>query len=138
MKYTKYIMWVMILISVCIAVWAFQTSFTGATVDTLLYWGYILVGTGILAIVGFGLGYAAIVNPKSLIKIFGVIAGVAALVAVSYFLAKGEPVNIIGARQPSDGELKFVETILNLTYIALGASVCAILFGICVNFLRSK
>ena len=79
MKVTKYIMWVIIAVAVGIAIWVFNSvsSITlggeNPCVDALLYYAYALIGVGVVAIAGFGLGYAAVVNPKSLLKILGIV-----------------------------------------------------------------
>lgn len=141
MKYTKiikYLSWALLFVSAAIAIWAYAINFTDAAVDTLLYWAYAMVGVGILAAVIIGVVISAINNPKSLINILIGIVGVVVVVAIAYFLAPGSPaIGYVGPEITAD-TLKFTDTILNLTYLACGAAVIAIIVGAVMNAVRSK
>ena len=135
MKLNKIIKWGMIaliLVSVGLLIWGFSVGFEsndGKAVELLLYWTYIMLGLAIVSWVVIGLIVGAKNNPKSLVKIGIVILGVAALCFIAYLLAKGDPAIGYTGAPVTGGTLKLTDTILNLTYIAGGAAILAIIVG---------
>ena len=132
MKLNKIIKWGMIaliIVSVALLVWGFSKGFEGNAVDILLYWTYAMLGLAVFCCIIIGLIVGAKNNPKSLVKIGIVILGVAALCFIAYLLAKGDPAVGYTGIPVSEGTLKLTDTILNLTYIAGGAAILAIIVG---------
>ena len=132
MKLNKIIKWGMvalIVISVALLIWGFSRGFEGNAVDILLYWTYAMLGLAIFCCIIIGLIVGARNNPKSLVKIGIVILGVAALCFIAYLLAKGDPAIGYTGAPVTGGTLKLTDTILNLTYIAGGAAILAIIVG---------
>ena len=87
-----------------------------------------------------GLGIAIKNNPKVLVRYGLILVGAAALCLVCYLLAKGEMAHGLSptAPIPSAGELKFTDTILNLTYFTGAAAIVAIIFGEIIMAIRNK
>ena len=132
MKLNKIIKWGMIaliIVSVALLVWGFSKGFEGNAVDILLYWTYAMLGLAVFCCIIIGLIVGAKNNPKSLVKIGIVILGVAALCFIAYLLAKGDPAIGYTGIPVFEGTLKLTDTILNLTYIAGGAAILAIIVG---------
>ena len=121
----------MILVSVAILVWGFSVGFEsndGTATDVLLTWAYIMVGLAVASWVVVGLIVSAVNNPKSLIKIFGILIGAAVLCLVVYLISPGNPAMGM-AVQPDASTLKLTDTLLNLTYLFGGLAVLAIVAG---------
>ena len=138
-KLFKLFMLVLVVISVALLIWGFAAGFMtndAQAVDALLYYGYIMVGIAVAAWVLVGLVIAVKNNPKSLIKLGGLLVAGVVLCLVSYLLAPGTPAmgreNIIPADTP--GVLKLTDTILNLTYIAGALAIFAIIVAIIFSF----
>ena len=133
---------VLILISVAILVWGFVKGFPATVADDnpLLFWAYIMIGLALFAILIIGLGIAIKNNPKVLVRYGLILVGAAALCLVCYLLAKGEMAHGLSptAPIPSAGELKFTDTILNLTYFTGAAAIVAIIFGEIIMAIRNK
>lgn len=122
----------LIIISVILLVWGFATGFEtkdGLAVEVLLYWAYFMVGLAVASWVIIGLIVSTKNNPKSLVKIGIVLAGTAVVCAIAYALAPGSPAMAYNGPEISKGTLKLTDTILNLTYIAGGAAIIAIIVG---------
>lgn len=133
-------MWALVLVSVGVLVWGFVTGFesNGAiAVDVLLRWGYIMVGIALAAVIVVGIVISAINNPKSLVKMLLGLVAIAAVCFVVYLVSPGAPA--LGLTdQPSAGTLKLTDTIMNLTYLAGGLAIVAIIFGEIMSSVRSK
>jgi hypothetical protein len=100
--------------------------------DIALIWAYILILITLIASVVFPL-IAVISNPKALVRLLMVLAGAAVLVVISYVLAKGTAIDIIGYtgtdnRDP--GTLKMIDTVLFVTYMLFGLALGSILYAI--------
>ena len=101
-------------------------------VDIALVWAYILILLTSLAAVVFPL-IAVLSNPKGLIRLGMVLVGAAVLVLVSYFMASGTPLDIIGYTGTGNSDpatLKMVDTVLYVTYILFGMALVSILYAI--------
>ena len=118
-------------ISIILLVWGFIMGFEtkeGVATDVLLIWGYVMVALALVATLVFGLWIGVKNNPKMLKKL-GIGLGVAVIVVLgAYFLAPGKPAMGMLA-QPSASTLKLTDTILNLTYLAGGLAIIAIIAG---------
>ena len=106
-KLFKLFMLVLIVISVALLIWGFAAGFMtndAQAVDGLLYYAYVMVGIAVAAWVLVGLVIAVKNNPKSLIKLGGLLVAGVVLCLVSYLLAPGTPAmgreNIIPADTP--------------------------------------
>ncbi len=132
MKLNKIIKWgmvVLIIVSVALLIWGFTQDFGGNTVDVLLYWTYIMLGLTLFSVIIIGLVVSTKNNPKSLIKLGIILVGVAVVCLIAYLLAKGDPAMAYNGPAVSSSTLKLTDTILNLTYIAGGAAILAIIVG---------
>ena len=132
MKLNKILKWgmvVLIVLSVALLIWGFAQGFGGNAVDVLLYWTYAMVGLAVFSWVVIGLIVGTKNNPKSLVKIGIILVGVAVVCLIAYLLAKGDPAMAYNGPAVSAGTLKLTDTILNLTYIAGGAAILAIIVG---------
>jgi hypothetical protein len=101
-------------------------------VDIALVWAYILILLTALAAVVFPL-ISVLSNPKGLVRLALVLVGAAVLVLVSYFMASGTPLDIIGYTGTGNSDpstLKMVDTILFVTYILFGVALVSILYAI--------
>ena len=135
MKYEKIIKWVLaalFVLGVVFSFYGFAVGFeanSNAPVDAILYCAYAYAIVTILAVLFGVVVIGGINNPKSLLKLgLGIIA-IAVVVAGAYFLAPGTPaVGYIGT-PVSDGALKLTDTILNLTYLLMGATLVALVVG---------
>lgn len=137
-KIIRYILWLLLAVSAVIAIYAYAAGFTDNAVDTLLYWAYAMAIVGIVASVVIAITISAVNNPKSLLKMLGVLVGVAVIVGVAYLLAPGTPaVGYLGPEVPGM-TLKLTDTILNLTYFACGASIIVIIGGVIMDAVRNK
>ena len=122
-KFFKWLLLVLILVSVGLLVWGFVVGFAsndGRAVEVLLYWAYFMVGLGLVSWVLIGGIVMAKNNPKSLIKLGVGLVVIAAICFVAYLLA---PAN------PAFGKLKLTDTILNLTYFAGALAIVSIVVG---------
>lgn len=132
-------MLVLMVVSVAILVAGFVTGFEandGKFVDILFYWTYAMLAIALFAIVVIGLAIGIKNNPKFLVKLgIGVVA-VAAVCAIAYFLAPGNPAVGLITEQPAASTLKLTDTVLNLTYFAGVAAVLAIIAGEIVMAVR--
>jgi len=100
----------------------------GAMTDVLLYWAYVMVGITLVATLVFGL-WVGIKNDPKILKKLGIGAAVVVVVcAIAYLLAPGKPAMGMLV-QPEAQTLKLTDTILNLTYLAGGLAIVAIIFG---------
>ena len=101
-------------------------------VDIALVWAYILILLTALAAVVFPL-ISVLSNPKGLVRLAMVLVGAAVLVLVSYFMASGTPLDIIGYTGTGNSDpstLKMVDTVLFVTYILFGMALVSILYAI--------
>lgn len=118
-------------ISIILLVWGFIQGFEtkdGVATDVLLFWGYIMVALALVATLVFGL-WIGIKNSPKMLKNLGIGLGAAVVIVLgAYLLAPGNPAMGMLA-QPSAGTLKLTDTILNLTYLAGGLAIIAIIAG---------
>ena len=142
MKYEKIIKWVLAVLFVVGIVFSFYGFAVGfesngnAPVDNMLYCAYAFATVAIFAVLIGVVVIGGINNPKSLLKLILGIVAIAAIVAVAYVLAPGTPaVGYLGT-PVSDGTLKLVDTVLNLTYLLFGGALLALVVGWIVGATR--
>ena len=135
MKYDKIIKWVLVGLFVVGAIISFFGFFTGfelngnVPVDVLLYCAYAYALITILAVVFGVVVIGGMNNPKSLLKLGIGLVAIAVIVAGAYLLAPGTPAVGYLGEPVSDGALKLTDTVLNLTYLLMGASLVALVAG---------
>jgi len=142
MKYEKIIKWVLAVLFVVGIVFSFYGFLVGfesngnAPVDNMLYCAYAFAGVAILAVLFGVVVIGGMNNPKSLLKLLLGIVAIAAVVAVAYVLAPGTPAVGYLGDPVSDGTLKLVDTVLNLTYLLFGAAILSLVVGWIVGATR--
>ena len=135
MKYTKILKWVLAVLFAVGVVFSFYGFIVGfesngnAPVDNMLYCAYAFALVTILAVVFGVVVIGGINNPKSLLKLLIGLVAIAAIVAVAYVLAPGTPAVGYLGDPVSDGTLKLVDTVLNLTYFLFGGALLALVAG---------
>ena len=142
MKYDKIIKWVLValfIVGIVFSVYGFLVGFEtngNAPVDNILYCAYAFAAIAMLAVVLGVVVIGGINNPKSLLKLLlGLVAG-GAIIAVAYVLAPGTPAIGYLGNPVSDGTLKLVDTVLNLTYLLFGGAILALVVGWIVGATR--
>ena len=142
MKYDKIIKWLLAILFVVGIVFSFYGFAVGfesngnAPVDNMLYCAYAFALTTILAVVFGVVVIGGINNPKSLLKLLlGLVAG-GAVIAVAYVLAPGTPAIGYLGNPVSDGTLKLVDTVLNLTYFLFGGALLTLVAGWIIGAIR--
>ncbi|MBR5174931.1 MAG: hypothetical protein IKW89_03245 [Bacteroidales bacterium] len=131
---SKIIGWVLGIVGIVLGIWCLtkgEASNEGP-VNLLLRYSYFLLIAAVVILLGLAIIQTAKNNPKGLIKALCVIVGIAALVAVAYALASGDPIVSLKT-QPSSATLKLTDTIMVLVYILGGAAILSIIFGVIRN-----
>ena len=142
MKYEKIIKWVLALlfaVGVVFSFYGFAVGFEtngNAPVDNMLYCAYAFALVTILAVVFGVVVIGGINNPKSLLKLLIGLVVIAAVIAVAYVLAPGTPAVGYLGEPVSDGTLKLVDTVLNLTYFLFGGALLALVAGWIIGAIR--
>ena len=142
MKYEKIVKWVLaalFAVGVVFSFYGFVVGFESngnAPVDNMLYCAYAFALTTILAVLFGVVVIGGINNPKSLLKLLiGLVAG-GAVIAVAYVLAPGTPAIGYLGEPVSDGTLKLVDTVLNLTYFFFGGALLTLVGGWIIGAIR--
>ena len=142
MKYEKIVKWVLAALFAVGVVFSFYGFVVGfetngnAPVDNMLYCAYAFALTTLLAVVFGVVVIGGINNPKSLLKlVLGLVAG-GAIIAVAYVLAPGTPAIGYLGNPVSDGTLKLVDTVLNLTYFFFGGALLTLVAGWIIGAIR--
>ena len=142
MKYEKIVKWVLaalFAVGVVFSFYGFVVGFESngnAPVDNMLYCAYAFALTTILAVLFGVVVIGGINNPKSLLKLLiGLVAG-GAVIAVAYVLAPGTPAIGYLGEPVSDGTLKLVDTVLNLTYFFFGGALLTLVAGWIIGAIR--
>ena len=142
MKYDKIIKWVLValfVIGVALSFLGFVVGFEksgDAPVDIMLYCAYAYALIAIAAVLLGVVVIGGINNPKSLLKLGIGLAAIAAIVAGAYLLAPGTPAVGYLGEPVSDGTLKLVDTVLNLTYFLFGGALLALVAGWIIGAIR--
>ena len=142
MKYEKIIKWVLVALFIVGIVFSFYGFLVGfesnanAPVDNILYCAYAFALVTILAVVFGVVVIGGINNPKSLLKLLLGLVVIAAVIAVAYVLAPGTPAVGYLGEPVSDGTLKLVDTVLNLTYFLFGGALLALVAGWIIGAIR--
>ena len=137
-KIVKIMLWVLMIVSTGITAWGYAVGFNDASVDTLLYWAYVLVVVGIVAAIIFGITISIINNPKNVIKMAIELVAVVVVVGAVYLLSSGAPAVGYVGKEVSTMTLKLTDTVLNLTYILCAVTILAIIGGGVYNAIRNK
>ena len=104
--------------------------------ETILFGAYAFGIISLLAVVFSVVVMGAINDPKSLLKLLGGIAAIAAVVFIAWFLAPGtQPIGYLGD-PVSEGTLKLTDTFLNLTYFLLGGTAVALIANFIIGLTR--
>ena len=142
MKYEKIVKWVLALlfaVGVVFSFYGFAVGFESngnAPVDNMLYCAYAFALVAVLAVVFGVVVIGGINNPKSLLKLLLGLVVIAAVIAVAYVLAPGTPAVGYLGEPVSDGTLKLVDTVLNLTYFLFGGALLALVAGWVIGAIR--
>ena len=142
MKYEKIIKWILValfIVGIVFSVYGFIVGFESdgnAPVDNILYCAYAFAAIALLAVVFGVVVIGGINNPKSLLKLVLGLVAVGAIIAVAYVLAPGTPAVGYLGDPVSDGTLKLVDTVLNLTYLLFGAAILSLVVGWIVGATR--
>ena len=137
-------MWVLIAISVVLLVMGFTKGFPATvaddngTVDPLLNWAYIMFGIAVACVILVGLVVGVMNDPKSLIKLLIGLVVIGAICFVVYLMSPGAVPQGFHGEIPSSGTLKLTDTIMNLTCLAGGLAVLAIVVGEIISAVRTK
>ena len=142
MKYEKIVKWVLaalFAVGVVFSFYGFVVGFESngnAPVDNMLYCAYAFALTTILAVVFGVVVIGGLNNPKSLLKLLlGLVVG-GVVIAVAYVLAPGTPAIGYLGEPVSDGTLKLVDTVLNLTYFFFGGALLTLVGGWIIGAIR--
>ena len=142
MKYEKIVKWVLaalFAVGVVFSFYGFAVGFEtngNAPVDNMLYCAYAFAAIAIFAVILGVVVIGGINNPKSLLKLLlGLVAG-GAVIAVAYVLAPGTPAIGYLGNPVSDGTLKLVDTVLNLTYFFFGGALLTLVVGWIIGAIR--
>ena len=142
MKYEKIVKWVLaalFAVGVVFSFYGFAVGFEtngNAPVDNMLYCAYAFALTTILAVVFGVVVIGGLNNPKSLLKLLlGLVVG-GVVIAVAYVLAPGTPAIGYLGEPVSDGTLKLVDTVLNLTYFFFGGALLTLVGGWIIGAIR--
>ena len=142
MKYEKIVKWVLALlfaVGVVFSFYGFAVGFESngnAPVDNMLYCAYAFALVAVLAVAFGVVVIGGINNPKSLLKLLLGLVAIAAVIAVAYVLAPGTPAVGYLGKPVSDGTLKLVDTVLNLTYFLFGGALLALVAGWVIGAIR--
>ena len=142
MKYEKIVKWVLALlfaVGVVFSFYGFAVGFEtngNAPVDNMLYCAYAFALVAVLAVVFGVVVIGGINNPKSLLKLLLGLVAIAAVIAVAYVLAPGTPAVGYLGEPVSDGTLKLVDTVLNLTYFLFGGALLTLVAGWVIGAIR--
>ena len=142
MKYEKIVKWVLALlfaVGVVFSFYGFAVGFESngnAPVDNMLYCAYAFALVAVLAVAFGVVVIGGINNPKSLLKLLLGLVVIAAVIAVTYVLAPGTPAVGYLGEPVSDGTLKLVDTVLNLTYFLFGGALLALVAGWVIGAIR--
>ncbi len=119
----------LIVVSVIILIAGFAGGWKEGSVNLLLTWAYIMVGIAVFSVVVIGLFIGIKNDPKSLTKLGLGLAGLAVLCLIAFLFASGKPAIGLTGMDPSTGELKLTDTILNLAYITGALAIVSIIAG---------
>ncbi len=133
-NYSKIIKWILLALMVLslgvvgwVCLYGFETN-NAIAVDILFYWVYVILGIAIFSIILIGGIISVKIDKKFLWKTLGLLAGAVVLVGVVYLVSPGSPA--LGMlEQPDAATLKLTDTLLNLTYLIIGATVLSMIVG---------
>lgn len=150
-KFTKILLYVLLIVSaVIIVLFYVQASSVNfgignignllqsiTMIDALIWATYVLIAITIIALVALSI-LGMVENPKTLKKTGFVVLLAAILIAISYFLASGDPIVVNIEKQPTTAMLKLTDTGLIMTYILFGVALISLCSGSIIKAIRNK
>ena len=130
MKIWKYIEYVLLILSLIIFIVFFvvnPTTTDSKMLDGYLGWAYILLAAALCLALVFPI-LNAFKSKKGIIGLLALIVGVVVVCGGIYLIAPGSPIEVNKAVDAST--LKFTDAALYLTYLFIGASLVAVIWGI--------
>lgn len=122
----QWFLYALMAVSVILGVLFYVNSGEG---DTLIYWGYVLIITGVVASLLASL-ISLFLNPKGAVKILLILAGMVVLAIISYTLSTNEFSALqLEKLNISENTSRMVGTGLIFTYVLAGLAVLAIIFS---------
>ncbi len=134
-KITSIILYVLLGLGILSVLPAFIYGDNG--VDYMLYYTYALLGIAVLATVVMSIINIGKSSGGGKTALIG-LAAVVVVLAISYFLASGDPILISGGKDIYDSKFGLIATDMGLytTYIALGVAIFVALYGAVRNSLK--
>lgn len=144
-KIFKWICWALMIIGVAFVIWGFvggwpsgSNDATGQTlVNMILRYAYFLLIAAVVILIVLTLVISGTNNPKGLVRTGLFLVVVAVLVFVAYLFASGAPALNV-KEMPSATGLKWIDTLLLLTYILGVAAFCSIIYGVIRGSISNK
>ena len=102
------------------------TGVDSGSLDTFLYWIYVLVLFAICVTLLFPL-FAAFKNKKKLLRLVLLIVAAVVIIGGAWLLAPGKPIDTNAVTKASD--FKMADTVLFVTYLMVAAAVCSLIWS---------
>lgn len=132
-KLMEYALLVLSLIAFLIVFIASPETTESGALDTYMVWVYILLVACIVLAVGFPL-VKAFTTKGGLKKLLIYLVAAVVIIGGCYVLAPGDVINV--NTQATEGTFKFADAALYITYIFLGGSLVALVWGSVRNALK--
>ena len=132
-KILELILFVVSLVLFAIVFAAKPTTTDAASLNPFLYWIYALVVFALCVTLFFPL-VGAFKSKKKLLRLILLIVAVVVIVGGAFLLAPGKAIDINKATTPSD--FKFADTVLFVTYIAVGGAIVALIWSAIRNAVK--
>ena len=102
------------------------TAVESGSLDTFLYWIYVLLLFAICVTLLFPL-VAAFKNKKKLLRLVLLIVAAVVIIGGAWLLAPGKPIDTIAVTKASD--FKMADAVLFVTYLMVAAAVCSLIWS---------
>ena len=122
-KILELILFVVSLVLFAIVFTAKPTTTDSASLDAFLYWIYALVCLALCVTLLFPL-FGAFKSKQKLLRLIILILGVVVIVGGAWLLAPGTPIETKAT--VADGDFKFADTVLYVTYFVVCAAIVAL------------
>lgn len=132
-KLMEYALLVLSLIAFLIVFIASPETTESGALDTYMVWVYILLVACIVLAVGFPL-VKAFTTKGGIKKLLIYLVAAVVIIGGCYVLAPGDVINV--NTQATEGTFKFADAALYITYIFLGGSLVALVWGSVRNALK--
>ena len=133
MKYLKFLLYALLIVSAVVIVAAYATGFTDAMVTAILNWAYVLCAVTVVCIIVMPIFFRAGKTSKN--TIIGIAAFVIACV-VSYLCASSDPLQLQIKKEYTEATMKWVDAGLILTVILLAGVILSILSAVVTNVIK--